>query len=84
MALSNRRRDSEGDEDREDEGARRGFLERWVRLGDAWLGPRVSGTAHGFGSVLSVLSVASCESNGLESRRQAHPWDDADRPVRNH
>ena len=25
---------------------------------------RVSGTAHGFGSVLSVFSVACCESNG--------------------
>jgi hypothetical protein len=27
-------------------------------------GPRVSGTAHGFGSVLSVLSVACFDSNG--------------------
>jgi phosphohistidine swiveling domain-containing protein len=36
----------------------------WVRLGDAWLGPRVSGTAHGLGSVLSVFSVGGFDSNG--------------------
>jgi hypothetical protein len=30
---------------------------------DAWLGLRVSGTEHGVGSVLSVLSVACCGSN---------------------